>query len=437
MKRLIAVFILAIFAGVLSVGSVLAGAGSDSPYIKVEHPSVVSPTEDIPLSVTLTNPLNYEMEFTGYIEVKYYAVNGSNPVQHDGTVYWMDCNQDNCKFFWRVKLPAQGKGTFRSTFKNQGREGDFDLVQAFFMLPLQDPEHRSLMSRISVRKPVTPTATTIPQTATAAATKTPIATATPTAQNTRPVIDSVSPIKARPGETVIIQGKNLLGPYTNLRTLWIFLALDSGGADTFYDGLVDYKGNVRPGLEWHETYIHFKVPEDRIPKSGKLYITVDNLWAVAPERFEILSKQSVPPTLTPSLTPVRTETPVPNRYVKITYPNGGESFNIGNNGARTRVTWESRDVDWCYLGWTTGPGSLNNFATIPNASVGYYDWNISVGNMLNGMSREVKLDLLCYKTGIGSVLDQSDRFFTVFRNDQGNALLRMTSTVTPTVTPRR
>ena len=67
MKRLIAVFILAIFAGVLSVGSVLAGAGSDSPYIKVENPSVVSPTEDIPLSGTLTKPLNYHIYITRYI----------------------------------------------------------------------------------------------------------------------------------------------------------------------------------------------------------------------------------------------------------------------------------------------------------------------------------------------------------------------------------
>lgn len=99
------------------------------------------------------------------------------------------------------------------------------------------------------------------------------------------------------------------------------------------------------------------------------------------------------------------------RFIKLTYPNGGETFNVGDN---VRVTWQYYDVDNCSLGYSFGPGSLNwiKFSGI-NPSQRYYDWVVHIGNQLSGSSRQVKLDMTCYKTGVGSVIDQSDNFFTV------------------------
>lgn len=101
---------------------------------------------------------------------------------------------------------------------------------------------------------------------------------------------------------------------------------------------------------------------------------------------------------------------LPSRYVKITYPNGGEKLQVRDKVA---VKWEYADIDFCYLGWSLGQGSLNNINGEIDPKPGVYEWVIDVGNLPPGDERRIKLDMLCYKRGIGQVHDQSDNFFTV------------------------
>lgn len=98
----------------------------------------------------------------------------------------------------------------------------------------------------------------------------------------------------------------------------------------------------------------------------------------------------------------------PGRFVKVTYPNGGETLKVGES---VKITWDSSDVDKCSVGYSFGVGSLNNIVSlIPNT--GSYDWTVNIGN---SSGTQVKVDLLCYKTGVGQASDQSDNFFAVIK----------------------
>src|SRR3989344_4703614 len=92
--------------------------------------------------------------------------------------------------------------------------------------------------------------------------------------------------------------------------------------------------------------------------------------------------------------------------VNVTSPNGGEILTIGSTHRRT---WASSNVDTINIGYSFGPGSLNWIAT--NVSnVGYYDWNVNIGNTTN---MQVKISIIGYQTGTGSASDESDNYFTV------------------------
>ena len=102
---------------------------------------------------------------------------------------------------------------------------------------------------------------------------------------------------------------------------------------------------------------------------------------------------------------IGTTAPQP-RSIKITYPNGGEVFNVGD---KVRVTWTSHKIDKVFLAHSFGPGSVNPITgPIPNQD--YYDWVVDIGNTAN---TQVKIDITGYETGVGSEADQSDNFFTV------------------------
>lgn len=103
-----------------------------------------------------------------------------------------------------------------------------------------------------------------------------------------------------------------------------------------------------------------------------------------------------------SVTVVRTTT---SRFVQVTYPNGGETL---TKGSTISIHWNSYDVDSCTISYTTAPGSLDYIAQGVSASSGSYSWNVTIGN-----PTQAKIDMLCYKTGVGQVSDQSDGYFTV------------------------
>lgn len=113
------------------------------------------------------------------------------------------------------------------------------------------------------------------------------------------------------------------------------------------------------------------------------------------------------PAPTPTASPVNVGigTTAPERSIKITYPNGGEVFNVGD---KVRITWTSNKIDQVNLGYSFGPGSLNPITSFIS-SQDYYDWVVNIGNTNN---TKVKIDVLGYGPE-GQSNDQSDDFFTV------------------------
>jgi predicted outer membrane repeat protein len=137
------------------------------------------------------------------------------------------------------------------------------------------------------------------------------------------------------------------------------------------------------------------------------------------------------PTGTPLPNPTDTPTSIPSAtpstmYIQILQPNGGE---ILTPGTTYRISWNSSpDIDKVSLGYKSCDSCLNWIATnIPNA--GFYDWNVSVGNTTN---TQFKIDITGYHTGVGSVVDRSDDYFTVL---QPTPTPTNTPVATPTYTP--
>jgi hypothetical protein len=116
-------------------------------------------------------------------------------------------------------------------------------------------------------------------------------------------------------------------------------------------------------------------------------------------------------------------------HLRVTYPNGGESFEVGDT---ITIRWDASDnIDKIMLGYSFGPGSLNWIATsIPNT--GSYTWKVGIGNTTN---TKIKIDVTGYETGKGSLSDQSDGFFTVSKDEVATPTPRPTNTPIPTSIP--
>ena len=127
------------------------------------------------------------------------------------------------------------------------------------------------------------------------------------------------------------------------------------------------------------------------------------------------------PTLTPTSTSTSTvtSTPTPTIWLTVTSPNGGEILQVGNT---YRITWaSSQNIDKVSIMYKRDPSHGNWIATnIPNT--GYFDWTVFVGNTTN---TQYQIEIIGYDTGVGSVKDISDAYFTVLP----------TPTSTPTHTP--
>lgn len=129
------------------------------------------------------------------------------------------------------------------------------------------------------------------------------------------------------------------------------------------------------------------------------------------------SSTSNPTTTTPT-TPVTTcvpsnssSTPAASTNsvgtITITSPNGGECI---SKGSTRDITWtSSSNIDKVTIMHVSSAGSVNYVASsTPNT--GSYTWNVNVGNTTN---TQYKIEILGYQTGVGSVSDKSDNYFTV------------------------
>jgi hypothetical protein len=172
------------------------------------------------------------------------------------------------------------------------------------------------------------------------------------------------------------------------------------------------------------------VPTDAYPFAYRVYVNAfKNGAQVATDSSDNTFNIAIGPTSTPIPTLAPTPTTAPLR-VTVTDPNGGE---ILYRGSVYRITWTSSPtINAVMLGYSTGPGSLNNITsgTIPNT--GYYDWVVNVGNTVN---TQFKIDITGYQTGVGSTTDQSDGFFTVLPQPTPTLVPTPAPTNTPTPSP--
>ena len=95
------------------------------------------------------------------------------------------------------------------------------------------------------------------------------------------------------------------------------------------------------------------------------------------------------------------------RWVNVTAPNGGEVMTVGDV---YRVTWQSSaNIDKVSIGYKSCYTCLTWIVTnIPNT--GYFDWTLYVGNT---SKTQFTIQITGYQSGVGSVTDYSDEFFTV------------------------
>lgn len=169
----------------------------------------------------------------------------------------------------------------------------------------------------------------------------------------------------------------------------------------------------------------FKQKWELLPKKQKIALILLFLFLIilpitlSLALNEVRSRSKAAYVVTPPTPPTPPDpTPQPPALsVTLVTPNGGETLIKNQN---YRITWTSGSgIDKVTLGYSKGPGDLNWIANnIPNT--GYYDWKVFVGNTT---ATQFKIKIIAYQTGVGSIQDDSDNYFTV------------TTTASPTPTP--
>jgi len=129
----------------------------------------------------------------------------------------------------------------------------------------------------------------------------------------------------------------------------------------------------------------------------------------------------------PITSPVVTPTPVPSPYVKITYPNGGEIFNVGDF---VRVAWEQRNVDQCVVSYVNDSNVYGSHFFPINSINNYFNWIVDVSGLAQGSSAQIKMDISCYNAFSNGAFDRSDNYFTVNR-----PYLSVAPSATPSAAP--
>lgn len=121
------------------------------------------------------------------------------------------------------------------------------------------------------------------------------------------------------------------------------------------------------------------------------------------------STPSLTPTSTPSQSSTNTSNPNAPTFIKVSSPNGGESFKVGDS---IHITWSSNNLNKngsCIITLAYDNGSKSSAWVPVNTPNGYFDWRLSSGSG----GRQVKVDMDCYDSNSNNAHDQSDNFFTV------------------------
>ncbi len=113
--------------------------------------------------------------------------------------------------------------------------------------------------------------------------------------------------------------------------------------------------------------------------------------------------------------------------ITVTYPNGGESFNVGDS---LTIRWQQQGIESIVsLYYSTGPGNQNQLEAsgfdqsrvVVNGSEGSYTWTIPKYVANQGASNQIKIQVVGYPGGNQPyVQGESNGFFTVTDPSQVN-----------------
>lgn len=115
------------------------------------------------------------------------------------------------------------------------------------------------------------------------------------------------------------------------------------------------------------------------------------------------------PTSAPTQTSTNTSDSSAPTFIKVTFPNGGESFKVGDS---MHITWSSNNLyrsGSCVITLAYDNGSKSSAWVPVNTPNGYYDWKLTS----ESGGKQAKVDMQCYDSGSNGYNDQSDNYFTV------------------------
>lgn len=159
----------------------------------------------------------------------------------------------------------------------------------------------------------------------------------------------------------------------------------------------------------------------KINYTGTVYLTegkIEIIWestSPAEQRgsFNLFFKPSKPISIllpTSSTTPSNNTTdPNTPTSIKVTSPNGGESFKVGDS---VHITWSSNNLNKngsCIVTLAYDNGAKSSAWVPVNTPNGFFDWKLTS----ESGGHQVKVDMDCYDSNQNNAHDQSDNFFTV------------------------
>lgn len=137
----------------------------------------------------------------------------------------------------------------------------------------------------------------------------------------------------------------------------------------------------------------------------------------------------VTPPITPPITPPSTPTPTPTPFIKVFYPNGGQSFTPNQT---TTIFWSSLGIDKVAIDIVDANGAFSTIALPMAASLGKFTWNIP--STWYGTSNKFIVKIYSYPEK--TIFDTSDTQFTISYPTPTPTPTRTPIATTPTPTPR-
>lgn len=124
-----------------------------------------------------------------------------------------------------------------------------------------------------------------------------------------------------------------------------------------------------------------------------------------------ISLTTITSSTTPTIQHTTTPTQAPSKFVTVTYPNGGETFKVGDT---VHITWSaSSDFSRWSIGYSYGPNNLNWInAGLYSFSARSIDWVVPSNVALN-TPPQIKIYVQGLNSATDYYSDQSDNFFTV------------------------